>query len=410
MSTGGPIILFTGFEPSGDDHAASVIAEVLRRRPDVEVYAWGGPKMEAAGARIVRRTGGDAVMGLPGLAKIREHQRINADIARWLDGHAGRVALHVPVDSPAANFSICAMAKKRGVRVMHLVAPQIWAWGRWRIGKLRRLTDFVCCLLPFEERFFSERGVRAQFVGHPLFDAPIDTIALDTDIASWPAGSPRLALMPGSRPAEIDKNFPLLINAFRRLAARYPGAQGVVAATTERVAERLHELAQGTAAPPGLSAGWPDRLRVVVGQTDAAIRWCEVALVVSGTVTLQVARQRRPMVILYKSSPVLYNLVARWIVRTPFFSLPNLIAGREIVPELIPHFGDEAELVRHAVDLIEQPATRDAQIEAMGGVIAAFGEKNAADAAASAVLALIPGPGAGTGADAGAEAAVAGAA
>ncbi|HHN78407.1 MAG TPA: lipid-A-disaccharide synthase, partial [Phycisphaerales bacterium] len=141
-----PAILFTGFEPSGDDHASAVIAELRRRHPGLRMYAWGGPKMGQAGAEIIEETGKDAVMGLPGLSKVLEHRRINQRIAAWLDRNPVRV--HVPIDSPAANFPICKMARKRGVKVVHLVAPQVWAWGKWRVNKLRRLTDFVCCLLP----------------------------------------------------------------------------------------------------------------------------------------------------------------------------------------------------------------------------------------------------------------------
>ena len=167
-----PALLFTAFEPSGDDHAAAVVAELRRRHPDLPIYGWGGPKMERAGATIIERTGHDAVMGMPGLAKILEHKRINGRIRRWLDQNP--VAVHIPVDSPAANFPICKMTKARGIRVVHLVAPQIWAWGPWRIKKLRRLTDLVLCLLPCEEAWFLTRGVRAKFIGHPLFDHPLD--------------------------------------------------------------------------------------------------------------------------------------------------------------------------------------------------------------------------------------------
>ena len=153
-------LLFTAFEPSGDEHASKVIAEIRRRRPKLAICAWGGPKMVKAGAVVIERTGDDAVMGVPGLAKIREHQKINVRIEDWVKKHP--VNVHVPVDSPAANFPICEITKKSGSRVVHLVAPQIWAWGRWRIHKLRRLTDLVLCLLPFEEEFFAKRNVPAK--------------------------------------------------------------------------------------------------------------------------------------------------------------------------------------------------------------------------------------------------------
>jgi lipid-A-disaccharide synthase len=119
-------------------------------------------------------------MGIPGLGKVLEHLKINRAVKRWLQTHP--VALHVPVDSPAANFPICKIAKKSGARVVHLVAPQVWAWAEWRVNKLRRLTDLVLCLLPFEEQWFAMRGVKARFVGHPLFDEPLDYPAIDARI------------------------------------------------------------------------------------------------------------------------------------------------------------------------------------------------------------------------------------
>lgn len=333
------------------------------------MFAWGGPKMEAAGAVVVEQTGRDAVMGVPGVGKILEHKRINQRVGAWLK--ANPVVLHVPVDSPAANFPICKLAKASGARIVHLVAPQVWAWASWRVHKLKRLTNFVCCVLPFEEEWFRQRGVRAKFVGHPIFDCPIDTSRLDEQIGGWSSGHPCITLLPGSRPAEIRKNFPLLLESYRRIAREHAHIAGVVAATRPDVEIVLRELA---------SAGgeWPASLRFVSGATDAAIRWAELCLVVSGTVTLQVARQCRPMVIVYKSSRIAYNLIGRWLVTPPHFSLPNLIAGREVVPELIPHFGGADRIVNEAVGLLERPELAQRQKSALAEVAARFEGFNAA--------------------------------
>jgi len=369
-------VLFTSFEPSGDDHASTVIAELKRRHPELRIYAWGGPHMAEAGAEVVERAGQDAVMGVPGLAKIQEHRQINARIGAWLD--ANPVAVHVPVDSPAANFPICKMAHKRGVRVVHLVAPQVWAWGSWRVKKLRRLTDRVLCLLPFEEQWFERRGVPARFVGHPLFNRPLDDEALNVAASTMPAGSPRLALLPGSRPAELAKNFPLMLESFRRLRRDRPKTVGVVAATTESVAQRLRGDAESL-------GGWPDGLEIEIGQTDAVVRWCDLAIVVSGTVTLQVARQGKPMVIVYKASRLFYSLFARWVLTAPYYTLPNLIADREIVPELVPHFGDAEPIVQEATRLIEDEPYAQAQREALHQVIEKFSGHDASSLAADAI-------------------------
>lgn len=371
-------ILFTGFEPSGDDHAAAVVRELLARHPELKIYAWGGPKIEAAGAELVERTGDDAVMGLPGLKKIAQHRKINRRIAEWMAKN--RPALHIPVDSPAANFPVCKLAKERGARVVHLVAPQVWAWGKWRVNKLRKLTDHVLCLLPFEEPWFRERNVMATFVGHPLFDHPVDIAALDVEARALPSGDgPRVAIMPGSRPGELSKNFATLVDVYRLLEAEHRGMQGVVAAAKEADVEELRRLA--TAA----GKSWPASLAIVHGKTDAVIRWCDLSLVVSGTVTLQIARQTKPMVIMYRPSRLVWSLIARWLISTSSFSLPNLIAGRKIVREFIPHFAGPEPIAAEAIELLESSAKSSEQRRDLAEVCAQYAGTNAAKASVDVI-------------------------
>lgn len=379
-------MLFTAFEPSGDDHASTAIAEIRRRRPELPVYAWGGAKMEAAGATLIGRTGEKAVMGLPGPAKIAEHFAIQRDVKDWLSKGLARV--HVPVDSPAANFPICKLTKPTGMKVIHLVAPQMWAWGAWRVKKLRRLTNKVLCLLPFEEDWFLQRGVPARFIGHPLFDVPLDDAALAVlserakmlDPDSGPPPLPRVALMPGSRPAEIRSAFPRLIDAFRRLLKDFPAIAGVIAATTPEVAESLRKRAQSL-------GGWPPRLTISVADTDAAIRWCDFALVVSGTVTLQIARQSKPMAAFYCPNPITYRLLARWLVETEHYTLPNLIVGKRIVPELIPYFRRDGEdLALEVIKYMRRTGYADDQRAELVRMRKKFEGTNAASAAADEIL------------------------
>lgn len=375
-SNGSARVLFTAFEPSGDDHASVVIESLRAHHPEIEVFAWGGPRMERAGATIIERSTESAVMGMPGLAKIREHRQMNRRIDAWLAEHP--VAVHVPVDSPAANFPICEIARRRGARVVHLVAPQLWAWGAWRIHKLRRLSDHVLCLLPFEEKWFRERDVPATFIGHPLFDRSLDRPALDEQAATLPRGGPKLALLPGSRPSELRKNFPLLLEAFKALRQEHKGTVGVVAATSPEVAGRL----EAAAAPLG---GLPEGLEVVAERADAVIHWCDVALVVSGTVTLQIAKHNRPMVIFYRSNPLAYSLLGRWLLQTEFLTLPNLIAGREIVPEHVPHFGGAEPLVADADRLLKSEEAAEQQRLELARVVHAFADREAGPAAARVI-------------------------
>lgn len=373
-----PAVLFTAFEPSGDDHAAVVIAELKRREPNLPIYAWGGPAMQAAGAILVERTGDDAVMGIPGLAKVLEHRRINSRIRDWMRDNPD-LRLHVPVDSPAANFPICRIAKRLHRGVLHLVAPQVWAWGGWRIRKLRRLTDGLLCILPFEEAWFRERGIRASFIGHPLFAEEVHRDELARKAAAYPSGSPRVALLPGSRPSEIARNWPLLLDAYRALAAAKPEIAGVAAVTTPAVAERIRAVAERT-------GGWPASLTIAVASTDAAVYWSELALVVSGTVTLQIARQQRPMIIVYKSSPLFYMLLARWVLSTEFLTLPNLVAGREVVPEFVPHFAGHEPIVAEALRLLDSSEVASKQRGELGRIVEKFTDHHAGREAADAIL------------------------
>lgn len=372
-----PALLFTAFEPSGDDHASAVIAELRRRYPDLPMYAWGGPKMERAGATLIERTGDEAVMGVPGLKKIIEHHNINARIDAWLRTHP--VAVHLPVDAPSANTPICEIARRHGCKVVHIVAPQIWAWGRWRIHKLRRITDLVLCMFPFEEVFFHRRRVPAEFIGHFLFDKPLDEHALDARAAHYMGGHPRIAMMPGSRPTELERNLPILLDAFNALKRRHPGASGIMAATSEAVAQRLRSMAQRT------HAHWPDSIAIRVQETDAIIRWCDIALVKSGTVTLQVAKQNKPMVVFYKKSNPLFFLLARTMLSTKLFSLPNVIARRRIVPEFIPHFGGAAPIVNAADELLTDPAAADRQRRDLAAVVGPLDHGGAARHAADTI-------------------------
>ncbi|MFO0828575.1 MAG: hypothetical protein U0572_10565 [Phycisphaerales bacterium] len=322
----GRVVLFTAFEPSGDAHAAPVIAELKARDPDLLVYAWGGPRMADAGAQLVDTTADDGAMGLGGVAKaLKVRKHIQAIIA-W--SQQQRIVVHVPVDSPAANFPVCKALKPRGVRVAHLVAPQLWAWGSWRINKLRRLTDVVMCLLPFEEQWFRSRQVPAKFIGHPVINRELDTAVLAVRQKTLPQGSPRILFLPGSRSGEVRANLRLLASTYTELADRNRGCAGLIVAANDRIARLCRQLVPE----------FPTGLHMVVndGETlDAAIHWCDLAIAVSGTISLDLARQHRPMIGVYRSGLVSW-LGSKIVLRTPNRLLPNIIAGRRIVPEFVP--------------------------------------------------------------------------
>ena len=399
-----PGILFTAFEPSGDEHAAGAIAELRRLRPDIPIYALGGPRMAEAGAELIETTTQRSAMGAGALGKITEQLALRRRLKRWLADHP--IAVHVPTDSPAANWAICRIVKrtdaaapalpnqkskiknqKSTTQVVHLVAPQVWAWASWRVRRLQRWSDRVLCVLPFEPAWFAERGVEAQFIGHPLLDRPLDEAMLDRIAADYPDASPKVALLPGSRMGEIAANWPVMRDTFERLARRFDRAQGLIAAADAPGAERIRAIT------PRL----PDNLRIVVGQTDAALRWADVALTASGTATLHVARHHTPMAILYAVPPLMWHALGRWLVNTRTFTLPNLIAaggphrerGRHIVREFVPWpGGDVGPIVEELAALVEDGAKRERQVEALRRVVAAFEGHQAGRNAAEAILDL----------------------
>ncbi|MDG1899633.1 MAG: hypothetical protein P8I74_07180 [Phycisphaerales bacterium] len=312
-----PAILFTAFEPSGDALAAPIIERLKARAPDVKIYAWGGPLMEQAGATLVEHTVSNAAMGLGAIKKIRAVRRHHGEIRRWLKQY--RVIAHIPVDSPAANFPICAMTRKAGAKIIHLGCPQLWAWGGWRAGKLRKRTDLVLCLLPHEPTWLGERDIPGRFIGHPAINRELDLKELKKNLHGMPHGAPRLCLFPGSRPQEVRKNLRLLVNAFMELRSRNSGLTALIVAADADIARLIRRKLKE----------FPSGLNMVTGQRDIAIAWCDIAIAVSGTVTLHLARQCKSMVGVYKTD-LLSWLGSKVLLRTPFRLLPNIIAEKEI--------------------------------------------------------------------------------
>ena len=338
MAGTAPIILFTAFEPSGDAHAAPVIRELRRLNPELRIVAWGGRRMAAAGAEMMGRTADDGTMGIPALDKILAIRKVAGEIDRW--AAINQVLVHVPVDSPAANFPMCKRLKKRGARVVHLVAPQMWAWGGWRIHKLRRLTDHVICLLPFEEAWFRARGVDATFVGHPVLNDPHESFASSDEWKEPAQGTPKVLLLPGSRSIEVDRNGALLLEIFAAIRRDFPQATAVVAAASPVVAQRFEQIT-GTL-PVGTT--------LMTNVIDQAAQWCDFAVAVSGTVTLDLTRARKPVIGLYRAG-ALACVGARIMLKAPYRLLPNILACRELVPEFVPYSGSSKPIIAAALKM-----------------------------------------------------------
>lgn len=330
-------------DPSADVHCGGLIAAMKERNPDLEFVGIGGPKMAAAGCELLEDTVGRAVMAYKALAHVGHFYRLIDRIKRYLIEHP--VDLVIVCDAPAFNFHIAKAARKAGIQTLFYVAPQLWAWGGWRIGKFRRCCDKLCCLLPFEETWFSRRGIDATFVGNPLLDKmPQDMSGYRKDYSGFDPRQAHIALMPGSRLAEIESLWPAMQQIALRLKQAYPEARFVaVAASAER--RTLLEQTQ----VPGFSCEYS-----LDSVTDTA-HSADLAFVASGSATLEVASAGCPMIVMYQTNRVLWHLFGRWLVRSRFFTLVNLLAERELVPEFMPYFTSIDPIVAKAQAMLDDP-------------------------------------------------------
>jgi len=347
-------VFFSVGEPSGDQHAAHLIAELRRRRPSLRVSGFGGPLMERAGCQLLFPLTTMAVMGIfQVLPLILKFYRLVKQAEEYFARH--KPDLVVLVDFPGFNWWIARKARKAGIRVIYYLPPQLWAWAPWRIHRVRKNIDIVLSGLTFETEWYAERGIPVLYVGHPFFDE-VSEHPLDTAFCrEWTSERTRtVAILPGSRGQEVTRNWPLLLTVIRRLHARHPSVNFLVANYKEtqrqfcvQEYERLEENLPVT---------------FFVGKTPEIIEIAECALMVSGSVSLEMLARRTPAAVLYRTTWPTY-LIGRLLVTCRYMCLPNLIAGRKIMPEFLS-VGNPAPAVDGLTETVDgwlsNPAALDA--------------------------------------------------
>jgi lipid-A-disaccharide synthase len=337
-------------EHSGDQLGAALISALRARLPDVQCFGVAGPKMRAAGCEAWASADELAVMGL---AEVLQHLprllRLRGELARRFA--AARPDVFVGIDSPEFNLQLARRLKSRGIRTVQYVSPQVWAWRQSRVRTIGESCDLVLCVLPFETEFYARHGVPAVFVGHPL----ADQIPLDVDRGAAraalgiDAGVPLVALLPGSRIGEVARLGAPFAAAAAEIAARRPGYQFIAPMASAAVCETFaREITQ----VPGVPA-----IRLLEGQAQTALAACDGALVASGTATLETLLTGRPMVVAYRVSAVTAFLLRTMrLVKVPYFSQPNLLAGRRLVPEFLQEQVQGAALGTALIQELEDPA------------------------------------------------------
>jgi len=342
-----PPLLISAGEASGDLHAGR-LAAALRERGASELFGLGGEHMRAAGVELIAESREVSVLGITEiLHRLPQLRRVFRRLLEAVD--ARRPPLAILVDFPGFHLRLARHLRRRGVRNVYFIAPQFWAWRPWRVRIVRRRFERALCIFPFETDFYREHGVNAEFIGHPLVGRVKPSCSRQEFRARLhldPA-RPVVALLPGSRPAEIAHNLPPLLEACRELSASR-GAQFVLAAAPGLPDETL---------APALESGLG--IQLSSGATYDVLSSADVAVVSSGTATVEAALCGAPTVVVYRVSPVT-AAIARPLIRAPYFAMVNLIAGRPVVPELIQDAFTGPAVAREVGRLLDSPAAREA--------------------------------------------------
>jgi lipid-A-disaccharide synthase len=369
-------ILISAGEHSGDLYAAQLVEKLRSEFPGAEFFGCAGPRMRAAGVHPIASAENLSVVGI---VEVLSHiPRIYGEYRRLLRAaREQRPDLAILTDSPDFHLRLAARLHKAGIPIVYFVAPQVWAWRRRRIRSLQCNINRLLCIFPFEEEFFRAHGVAADYIGHPLARIIRPTLSREEFLRNYDldGAKPLIALLPGSRHGEAFRHLPYLVDAVDRL--RTSGDW---------------QFALGS--PPGFWRPSDDPIRrslaahgirTVEGRTWDLLAYSDLALAASGTVTVEAAFLGTPMVTYYRVSSATWHL-GRRLVRVPYYSMVNLVAGRRIVPELIQNEMSAEALAAEALKLLRDPSARNGMRAALSEVAARLaGDADPMQRAASAI-------------------------
>ncbi|MBG0843140.1 lipid-A-disaccharide synthase [Ectopseudomonas toyotomiensis] len=361
-------------EASGDILGSGLMQAIKQRHPDAEFIGVGGARMEAEGLKSYFPMERLAVMGLVEvLGRLFELLGRRRQLAR--DLIAAQPDVFIGIDAPDFNLGLELKLRRAGIKTVHYVSPSVWAWRQKRVLKIRDACDLMLTLFPFEAQFYDEHQVPVRFVGHPLADAIPQQAdrAAAREALDLPQDEPVVALMPGSRGGEVARLGELFLDAAIRLRALRPGIHFLLPCATPERREQLEQMLAGRDLP----------LTLLNGRSHEALAACDAVLIASGTATLEALLYKRPMVVAYRVAPLTYRILKR-LVKSPYISLPNLLAERLLVPELIQDAATPEALAQAVAPLID-----GGQVQTEGfDVIHRALRRNASVSAADAVLKL----------------------
>ena len=360
-------------ETSGDRLGASLVRELARRRPDIAFFGMGGPRMEKEG---VVRIADSAAVSVVGLFEVLARLPAVWRTARKLERAAvrERPAVAILIDFPDFHLRLGKRLARRGIRVVYYVSPQVWAWRAGRVGAMKAFVRRMITLFPFETEIYRRAGIDAVCAGHPIADEVDERLRADAPVPRRP-GRKRITVMPGSRPGEVARHWPVLRDAAARLASDH--AADVVVVPAPGVSDALF--------PGAAEAG----MTFHRGDPEPVLAATDVLLVSSGTSTLQAALCGAPMVVIYRTSAATMAL-ARKLVKTPHIALANIVAGDRVVPELVQEEATAERVRAEAARFLDSAEAADRVRRRWADLRGALGPRGAAGRAAEAVLEVLP--------------------
>ena len=367
-------LYFVAGEASGDAHGAALIAALQNLQPDLVVTGRGGPRMRAAaGEGVVDWSRHSAVLGLfEVLKKYRYFRRqFAASLHDIPEQGADAVVL---IDYPGFNLRLARAlrAQQPDLTIIYYISPQVWAWNRGRIPRMAKCLDLMLCIFPFEAELYNQSGLRTVFVGHPI----VETLG---PVRRNEERDPNLVgLFPGSRWREVRKIWPIMLRAAERLRAVRPEVRFEVAAASSSFASEVQRTLRRSGLPE-------DAVQITIGRAEATMQRATVGIVASGTATLEAAFFRLPFVLVYRVAWLTY-LAAILVVKVKHLGMPNVIAGREVIPEFIQHRAEPRAIAEAVQHLLEDQVARDAVVAQFDQIIATLGKEGASMTAARAIL------------------------
>ena len=370
-------------ELSGDILGAAIITALKARYPQASFYGVAGPRMIAAGCEAIESIEALSVMGLTEvLSALPRLFRLRAKLAERFAGDRPDVV--IGIDAPDFNLGLERRLRRRGLKTVHVVSPSVWAWRKGRVKSIARSVDLMLCLLPFEAKFYAGRGMRAEYIGHPLADELTDDIpqASARRQLGMPEAGQLVAVLPGSRGAELKYLGTAFVQAAAALHRRLPQLRFVTPVAKPELRAGLEQAIAQHA--PG--APWT----LLDGQSREAMRAADLVLVASGTAALECLLLGRPMVVAYRTAPLTAWLMLKMgLLKTRHVSLPNILAAEAAVPELLQGDATPRRLEEELFVLLRNPWLRRRQLEQFAAVRSEL-RRNSARLAADAIAKLLP--------------------